>query len=412
MQTSSVAIDVEDKKLWAPSPYAYVFYATQNEYACSVLVNIERLQNKFNTTHRIFVLATSALSPEYLKAFENRNVTVSVEQPPPLAEGGTWYYQDCLLKLFAFKMHKIDPTLKRVLMLDSDQLILKNLDDLFEDLPEVDLASPRAYWVDRRTLSSTFMMIFLSDRLWSTVETAIKNITKDKYDMDLVNDVLGDTVMMLPGNFVTLNSHFEEWNLPKWYHKEGKTSADQQQQILSIGDATVPVDASRNTNDLVRRNLEDRDTDEASEGAEDAKLMEQTGEEAVEAQAPTAVTSLLMEDATTDDSLSRQGDYWEGKSLDSIDDRASGDRLPATYPTPIPLPEPVDLFERPLYQELFDLYSAASVLHFFALGKPWNYPVQMVRRERPQAHPVFELQFRTWRETAKRVCPAGVVDIV
>ncbi|KAF2151656.1 glycosyltransferase family 8 protein [Myriangium duriaei CBS 260.36] len=201
------------------SPFAYVFYATEDTYACSVLVNIDRLQNKLKVDYPIYVLATEALSQPYLEAFKKKNVIVSIQQVPPLAEGSAGYYRDCLVKLLAFKMHHVNAHLKRVIMMDSDQLVLKNLDHLFTGLPEVDLAAPRAYWLGKEVVSSTLMVISLSDRLWNTIETTMQNITNGKYDMDLVNDVLGDTVLMLPGKYITINSHWETWGIPKWYHE-------------------------------------------------------------------------------------------------------------------------------------------------------------------------------------------------
>lgn len=37
--------------------------------------------------------------------------------------------------------------------------------------------------------------------------------------LDRITDYIsGDEVMMLSGEFVALNSHWEDWNLPKWYH--------------------------------------------------------------------------------------------------------------------------------------------------------------------------------------------------
>ncbi|KAF2767468.1 hypothetical protein EJ03DRAFT_276140, partial [Teratosphaeria nubilosa] len=136
----------------------------------------------------------------------------------PLKGNGASYYQDCLLKLVGFKLHELDPTLKPVLALDSDQLVMKNLDHLFVGLPDVDLAAPRAYWLSKDFLASTFLMINLSDRLWHTVESALATVQYNKFDMDLINDVLGETVMMLSGEYVTLNSHWEDWGLPSWYH--------------------------------------------------------------------------------------------------------------------------------------------------------------------------------------------------
>jgi hypothetical protein len=204
-----------------PSPNAYVFYATSDTYACSALVNIDRLRN-FATPHRIVLIVNSDVSDAYLSAFMSLNVTVIEHEVPPLPDGGIPYYESCLLKLVSFNIHNLIPKdqapLDRVLVLDADQLILKPLDHLFL-LPEVDLAAPRAYWLPESIskLTSTLMCIKLSDQLWSKVDLGIKHLAPDKYDMDLVNQLFAETAMELSGSYVMLNSHWEDWNLPDWY---------------------------------------------------------------------------------------------------------------------------------------------------------------------------------------------------
>ena len=197
------------------SPYAYVFYATQAEYACSVLINIDRLKTLFNTTHRIIVLVKPDLATEYLPAFTAQNATVIPYEPPQLADVNVPYYQDVLLKLVAFRLHHYIPSLKRILILDADQIILQSLDHVF-DLPAVDLAAPRAYWLDGG-FTSAFLLIMLSDRLWNKVADGLKNIAADVFDMDLVNKLFEKTLMVLPGDYATLNSHFEANDLPSWW---------------------------------------------------------------------------------------------------------------------------------------------------------------------------------------------------
>ena len=163
--------------------------------------------------HRILVLVSPLLSEAYVDAFHGRNVTVIPHEPPPLADGSVEYYRDVLLKLVSFRLHHVDPSLKRILVLDSDQLILQNLDSMFQ-LPHVNLAVPRAYWISKDSICSAFMLVELSDRLADRMESGLKGILPDEYDMDLVNRLLGEEVMMLPGHYVTLNSHWEVWDLP------------------------------------------------------------------------------------------------------------------------------------------------------------------------------------------------------
>ena len=44
-----------------PTPFAYIFNATTPVYACSVLVNVDRLQRLFDNKHRIVGLVKPSL---------------------------------------------------------------------------------------------------------------------------------------------------------------------------------------------------------------------------------------------------------------------------------------------------------------------------------------------------------------
>ncbi|KAK5017813.1 hypothetical protein LTR60_001771, partial [Cryomyces antarcticus] len=418
----------------SPSPYAYVFYATQDEYACSVLVNIQRLQDVFHTQHRIFVLASLGVAPEYIHAMEVRNVTVSVQTPPRLADGSVGYYQDCLLKLLGFKMHEIEPSLKRVMVLDADQLILKNMDGIFAGLPEVDLAAPRAYWIAKDFFSSTFMLINLSERLWKTVQDGLAGIKADKYDMDLANELLGDTVMMLPGRYATPNSHWEDWNVPKWYHSKNSTVKAQSNEthtpILSI-----------KRGELIRRSVAEevhfasgssfasdstiQTSSEDDSEADESNIAAGHATDRVIPPNPSAAKKSAAAAKPPTNALSRilpsQFQVPSGQSV--TDDNSDSDNeagqllapfhiLPPSPPPPPPAVPSPPLPQRPLYNELTDLQDEVAVLHFFALGKPWTYSLQQVAKARPTAHPMFLEQFRIWRQTAREVCPGGETFVV
>lgn len=110
------------------TPFAYVFYATAPQYACSILVNIDRLQRLFDTKHRIIVLVKPNLDSSYLSAFTAHNATVIPYEPPRNPTEDVPYYQDVLLKLVTFRLHHYIPSLKRILVLDADELILRSLD--------------------------------------------------------------------------------------------------------------------------------------------------------------------------------------------------------------------------------------------------------------------------------------------
>jgi hypothetical protein len=51
------------------------------------------------------------------------------------------------------------------------------------------------------------------------------------------------------------------------------------------------------------------------------------------------------------------------------------------------------------FSDPIDAFSKVSVVHFTALGKPWSFSPEEVRRLRPNAHPVFHELWETWRGT-------------
>lgn len=354
--------------------FGYVFYATTNTYACSVLVNIHRLRNLFNSSIPIHVLASSDVGHSYISAFHATGALVHIEQVPPLAGNVAAYYQDCMLKLLAFKMQLLEPSLKRVLAFDSDQLIMRNLDDLFTGLPEVDLAAPRAYWLAKDFLASTFLMITLSDRLWKTVRAALDSVAFNKFDMDLINDLLGDEVMMLSGEYVTLNSHWEDWNLPKWYHA-----------VRELNMTTIKVwnAMARAGNTVAKRD------EMAGEMGVDVAVGGTSGQETTPSSAASTSSAAATFTAAMDPALP-----------------SSPLALPATASVDPPASARFPL-HHPFTKELYRLQDAAAVIHFTAQGKPWGKPASMVRAARPDAHPLLADQFELWRNTAEQVCPGG-----
>ena len=337
------------------SPYAYVFYATSDPYACSVLVNIHRLQRLFITTIPIHVLVTPDVSTPYLFAFRASNITLHIQQPPPLSGGlHGGYYGDCLLKLLAFKLHVLSPGLERVLAFDANQLILRNLNALFTGLPPVGLAAPRAYWLAKDYLASTFLMITLSDRLWKTVETALGELESNEFDMDLVNKVLGNDVMMLSGEYVTLNSHWEDWNLPGWFHGGQEVNWTTVKMINDIaagrfGAQSVAKKGNKRRNGPI---LLDTDT-------------------------PAVQGALVPEKPFTTESTHTPPSM----------------RFPSQHP---------------LNLALYDLLNATAVIHFTAVGKPWSQNAEMLRLMKPDAHPVLSQLVEIWCTTAQDVCHGSV----
>ncbi|KAM0799946.1 alphaN-acetylglucosamine transferase, partial [Usnea florida] len=299
------------------SPYAYVFYATTAEYACSVTINIDRLNNIFHTKYRIIVLVKPTLGSEYLSNLTAQNATVIPYQPPQLYDHDQSYYTDVLLKLVGFRLHQYIPSLKRVLILDSDQVILQSLDHVFS-LPAVDLAAPRAYWQGSPGFTSAFLLVNLSDRIWSRIEIALQNITHDTFDMDLLNEMFGATAMILPGDYCTLNSEWETNNIPKWWQG-----------------SEPPRDPSWKPSKKIRPRPDPRPIE-----------------------------------------------------------------IPLSLRVPLATNNTSNLTEA----DQILLSDDVKVMHYTALGKPWQKFVDDVKRERPDAHPLFAMGFELWRSKAAELC--------
>jgi len=206
------------------SPYGYVFWATSDEYACSAIVNIQRLIT-LRTKHAIIVLVTEDVDKEYVKSMEEAGATVHVLSIPdhPNAKGPTEIkvrVENSLMRLLAFRMHQIQDGLRRVLVLDSDVFIYKSLDSLFE-MPDVDVAATRdLYAKSKGTMNANFMLVTLSDRTWKLVEEGIKTLKEGQYCNYLINKLFGDLAMILPGQYFTVDKHWQDWTVPAWYHPE------------------------------------------------------------------------------------------------------------------------------------------------------------------------------------------------
>jgi hypothetical protein len=348
---------------------AYVFYATDDSYACSVLINIRRLKKTFKTKYKIRVLVSPMITQFYRTKMTELGAKVTEHEPPAEHPDSIQYYQYCLLKLLAFKMHQIDTTLKRVLVLDGDQLILQNLDPVF-DLPSVDLAAPRAYWIGRTgtgassnrqgkpselarrspsaepLLTSTFMLIEPSDRLWGKVQAKLDHMTKNVFDMDIVNDLFEPSALLLPGSYATLNSQWEDLALPSWYR--GVPSPEPGRRYTRLS-------------------------------ADELAAKQQELKDAVAAQ---------------DDPWDQPELYLQYQLAD-----AAGEAL-NKFP-------PGDAAD----EDLERLWGQAQVLHFTAVGKPWSYKTGDVKLMRPYAHEIFFRSWGVWRTEAKELCN-GLVAVV
>lgn len=216
-----------------PHRRAYAFYAAEDHYWCSALVNIRRLRDTGadpSVPAVIIVPDAFPITPARLAAAEK--VGARVHTVPRLGGGVTGYYHDCMTKLYIFNMTEFD----RVIYMDSDSLVLHNMDDLF-GLPEADMSAPRAYWLNPGRLkdgcggegwakangpevgmqmkfTSAVMIVQPSARVWERITSKYFSGGGEKlpagwFDMDLLNVEFKDEVALLRGETVlALSGHW------------------------------------------------------------------------------------------------------------------------------------------------------------------------------------------------------------
>jgi alpha-N-acetylglucosamine transferase len=184
--------------------FAYTFYATNDRYYCSALVNAKRLRD-VGSDNRIDILIfhSSVYSPSlHLKNKANiLNIKDRIVNDMPLTADG--YYRDCLVKLRVFDLNEYN----RVILMDSDSIVIKPLDHLFL-LPDVILAAPRAGWLPQPFLTS--MLLVVKPDLKTTDRIISKWMpngvpTSGYYDMDILNAEFAHEVMFLPDTYGSLN---------------------------------------------------------------------------------------------------------------------------------------------------------------------------------------------------------------
>ncbi|KAF8422751.1 hypothetical protein EV426DRAFT_605317 [Tirmania nivea] len=348
----------------APPHHAYIFYATNYDYSCSTLVNVDRLLNHptiKTKAARIGIYISRDMDngtdaeQEFSKFFDmlahitrGRVFIVRAEPPQNKLKDPMPHYKDVLLKLVSFDLGVRDVSnttatapqwtawgetgeqkVDRMIIMDSDQLIMRNLDHLF-DLPPVEIAAPRTYWSSNKNVpfgsTTTLMVARPSKSLWKKMQDAMGTLRGGEYDMDLVQRVFGNEIMTLPGRYCTLNSHWEVNDQPFWYHHEA--------------DERVHLD-------------------------------EQLEWEKV-----------VGEKATTEDGFPMMGTNYTKE-----DQAQKGARRKWKEDKGVGL--------------LWD----TEVVHFTALGKPWSFTVGDVRFMRPEAHWLFAEMFGEWRRAARTLCP-------
>ena len=180
--------------------------------------------------------------------------------------------------------------------------------------------------------------------MWNKISQSLETIGPDVFDMDVINELFKKTLLVLPGDYATLNSHWETNDVPIWWQGSAPpppytpppppppppappdpvTSTPEPQ----INSSTIATDQKTSTNTVEPQSLNAR------------QLTDQAGQEA-----------------------------------------------------------------KALYKDVLEkVYADVKVLHFTALGKPWSWHAGDIAEVRPLAHELFIAQFQTWQEASLRMC--------
>ncbi|TVY23487.1 Glucose N-acetyltransferase [Lachnellula hyalina] len=198
---------VEDDRIdW--SKLYYVQYVTSPEYLCNALMVWSEIEEIGSRAQRVMMYPSSwdpnevdeidlQLTPvaRLLQAAVS-DYFVKLQPIEVLHQNGTTEktWADSYTKLLAFNLTDFD----RVLAIDSDSVVLQNLDELFL-LPEGPLAMPFVYWGEPQgwQFSSQMMLITPSADAFSKIEAAIQEAKKDEYDMDIINKLYKGKVLQI-----------------------------------------------------------------------------------------------------------------------------------------------------------------------------------------------------------------------
>lgn len=189
----------------------YVQYVTSPEYLCNALMVWSEIEEIGSRAQRL-MLYPSHWDPNEIDDFDpaqgltpiarllqqaSEQYFVKLHPVSVLHQNNTSQetWSDSYTKLLAFNLTSFD----RVLALDSDGVVLQNLDSLFL-LPPAEIAMPYVYWGQPTgwAFSSQLLLLTPSASTFSKIETRIKNAAPDEYDMDILNSLFKSQILRIP----------------------------------------------------------------------------------------------------------------------------------------------------------------------------------------------------------------------
>ncbi|KAI8908030.1 nucleotide-diphospho-sugar transferase [Gorgonomyces haynaldii] len=188
---------------------SYMFYATNDNYACNVMISVDRLQ-KFHKHPSIdlSMIVTDGVSEKLRKSLQQQGVK--------LIEKSVWkqddpdthlqHYTDSLTKLYVFE----DLGYDKIVFIDSDTLIMRNLDHLFLLPPIETYWAPRAYWLNQPFITSVLLVVDPKFGQLQKLRDWLKHEKGNVFDMDTLNLMWINKAGILPEEYTILDKDFDE----------------------------------------------------------------------------------------------------------------------------------------------------------------------------------------------------------
>ena len=179
------------------SKFAYIQYATNDDYLCNSLMLFSTLDRLESRAERLLLYTSNLLySSTATRLLESArsdyNVTLMLIEKQHKNDVH-YVWADSYTKLLAFNQTQYE----KVIHLDSDSTLRGNLDALFF-LPEAPVVLPKAYWLGKPKLSSHIMVLQPSREMFGKIEKAITWASRGTYDMEIVNKIFGSSCSILP----------------------------------------------------------------------------------------------------------------------------------------------------------------------------------------------------------------------
>ncbi|CAE7147895.1 unnamed protein product [Rhizoctonia solani] len=208
-----------------PTKFAYVLYATEKEYLCNCLINFRQLR-QLNVAAELALIFPAPWIDKYPSGSVNpirrmldkaqNEYRVNLHPLELWSTGrGDHTWANSLTKLHIFGL----TSYTRIVYLDSDGIVLNNLDHLFL-APQARIALPRAYWLEEGVLASHIMVITPSDTLMNRVRDTVK--ATNGFDMEAINKISASSAMILPHRrYALLTGEFRKADHSRYLSDEG-----------------------------------------------------------------------------------------------------------------------------------------------------------------------------------------------